>query len=155
MLEIQGNIDIPIDTDVDVSIVKHREKRSLNANNYFHKLCDELRQKLNMSMAECKNHLITSYGQIEYYDDVAVTYGSKAPPEYMAQQEYVHMRLFKADPDGWYWYVVYRGSHTYDTYEMAKLIDGTVQECQLQGIETLTPDELLRLEGYEKQSNAI
>ena len=156
MLEIQGNIDFPLDTDIDITIKKHAEKRSLNANAYFHVLCDKLRLKLNMSMAECKNHLITSYGQIEYIDDVPVTYKTNAPPEWMIQQEYIHMKQISVqDSEGAYWYRVYRGSHTYNSQEMAKLIDGTVEECKLQGIETLTPAELARLEGYEKQSYKV
>lgn len=153
MLELDSIIDFPLDEIVDVEIKKHREKRSLNANNYFHKLCDELRKKLGISLAACKNDLITSYGQIEYVDDTPLTYGTKAPPEYVRELLEIHMKLFRAEPDGWNWYVVYRGSHTYDSQEMAKLIDGTVEECKLQGIETMTPNELARLEGYEKQSS--
>ena len=42
-------------------------------------------------------------------------------------------------------YVVMRGSHTYDTKEMSRLIDGTVQEAKEHGIETLPPDELERM----------
>lgn len=153
MIELDGFVDFPVDEIVDVDIKKHREKRSQSANSYFHVLCDKLRKVLGISNAACKNNLITSYGQMEYVDDVPLTYGTKAPPEYVRELEEVHLKLFRAEPDGWYWYVVYRGSHTYDTKEMAQLIDGTVEECRLQGIETLTPDELSRLEGYEKQSS--
>ncbi len=42
-----------------------------------------------------------------------------------------------------YW--VIRGSHTYDTAEMAKLISGTVYEAKEHGIETMTPNELARM----------
>ena len=38
-----------------------------------------------------------------------------------------------------------RGSHTYDTKEMSRLIDGAVFEAQALGIETLPPDELERM----------
>lgn len=152
MLELDKPVDFAQNEIVNVEIKKHYEKRSLNANNYFHKLCDELRKKLNISFAACKNQLITSYGQREYVDDAPLTYGTKAPPEYVRELEEIHMKLFRAEADGWNWYVVYRGSHTYNTQEMAQLIDGTVEECKLQGIETMTPNELARLEGYEKQS---
>lgn len=152
MLELDGEIRFPVDELVDVEIKKHREKRSLCANSYFHVLCDKLRKVLGISLAACKNNLITSYGQIQYVDDLPLTYGTKAPPEYVRELEEIHMKLFRSEPDGWNWYVVYRGSHTYDTKEMAQLIDGTIEECKLQGIETLTPDELARMEGYEKYS---
>jgi hypothetical protein len=42
-------------------------------------------------------------------------------------------------------YMVMRGSHTYDTKEMARLIDGTVSEAKELGIETMPPDELKRM----------
>lgn len=153
MLELEKSIDFPVDELVDIEIKKHREKRSLSANAYFHVLCDKLRKVLGISLAACKNNLITSYGQIQYVDDLPLTYGTKAPPEYVRELEELHMKLFRAEPDGWNWYVVYRGSHTYNTQEMAQLIDGTIEECKLQDIETLTPDELARLEGYEKYSH--
>mgnify|MGYP003209610849 CR=1 FL=1 len=35
-----------------------------------------------------------------------------------------------------------RGSHEYDTAEMAKLIDGTVSDAKELGIETMTPTQL-------------
>jgi hypothetical protein len=37
---------------------------------------------------------------------------------------------------------VYYGSSTYDTKEMARLIDGVVSECHEVGIETMTPGEI-------------
>ena len=135
-----------------------KKKRSLNANSYFHVLCDKLRQKLNMSMACCKNHLITSYGQIEYIDGEQMIYKTNAPVEYMQELESVHSSCVKiAEENGKevYFYRLYRGSHTYDTAEMSKLINGTVEECKAQGIETETPDkirEMLALwESYYRQ----
>ena len=42
-------------------------------------------------------------------------------------------------------YLVMRGSHTYDTKEMSRLIDGAVYEAKQLGIEVLPPDELERM----------
>ena len=39
-------------------------------------------------------------------------------------------------------YMVYKQTHTLDTAEMARLIDGAVSEAQQLGIETKTPEEL-------------
>lgn len=131
--------------DLDIDFDKHREKRSLDSNAYFHALCDQLRQKLNISMAECKNHLIASYGQVEYIGERQAVIKTNIEPDQMMQQEYLHTWCIKTEPDGAYWYRVYRGSHTYNTAEMAKLIDGTVQECKAQGIETATPEEIRQM----------
>ena len=113
-----------------------------------------------MSMACCKNHLITSYGQIEYIDGEQMIYKTNAPVEYMQELESVHSSCVKiAEENGKevYFYRLYRGSHTYNTAEMSMLINGTVEECKAQGIETETPDkirEMLALwESYHEKHN--
>lgn len=145
------------DMDLDIDFDRHKEKRSLNANSYFHLLCDKLRQKLGISMAECKNHLIASYGQIEYIGEAQAIIKTNVPPEKMREVEYLHTWPIKVDAEGACWYRVYRGSHTYDSAEMAKLIDGTVQECKAQGIETMTPMQIkimVEMWGQKKTQNA-
>ena len=132
--------------DLKIKVAKVTKPRSLDANSYFHVLCDKLRLKLGMSMAHMKNLLITSYGQIEYIDEGhALIYKTNAPPEYIQELEEAHMKFMKVGEDGAYWYKVYRGSHTYDSAEMNKLIEGTIQEAQAQGIETRTPGEIARM----------
>ena len=96
-------------------------------------------------MAYIKNHLIADYGQIEYVDEQPLIYKTTAPEEYMMEQEYIHSKCVKVTKENGknvYFYRLYRGSHTYNTKEMAQLIDGTIQECKAQGIETATPKEL-------------
>ena len=133
------------DKDLKIKVVKCTNPRSLNANAYFHVLCDKLRIELGVSMAHMKNMLITSYGQIEYIEDQALIYKTNAPVEYIQELEEAHMKFLKQGEDGAYWYRVYRGSHTYDTKEMSQLLEGTIQEAKAQGIETKTPDEIARL----------
>ena len=135
-----------------IKVGKHRKKRSLDSNSYFHVLCDKLRQKRGISMAACKNDLITSYGQVFYLDDVEpLVYKTNAPPEFISELEEPHMKFIKMGEDGAFWYRMYRGSHTYDSAEMAKLIEGTIYECQTEGIETATPAELAKMaEIWEK-----
>lgn len=155
MLELEKPIDFPIDADVDVTIKLHRNKRSLSANAYFHVLVDKLRTVLKIGFSECKNDLITAYGQIEYIEDEQVIIKTNIPADKMRKSDVLHCLLVKVTQESGkevYFYRVYRGSHTYDSREMAQLIDGTVAEAKAQGIETLTPNELARLEGYEKQS---
>ena len=132
--------------DLKIKVVKATNPRSLNANAYFHVLCDRLREKMNISMAHMKNILLTSYGQIEYITEgQALIYKTNAPVEYIQELEDAHMKFIKQGEDGAYWYKVYRGSHTYSKEEMQILLEGTVAEAKEQGIETKTPDELARL----------
>ena len=133
--------------DLRIKVSKASNPRSLDANAYFHVLCDKLRMKLGISMAKCKNHLITSYGQIEYLEEgVPLCYKTNAPIDYISELEAAHMKFVRMSDDLAYMYIVYRGSHTYDTIEMHRLLEGTIQECIEQGIETKTPNEIARLE---------
>ena len=142
-------IDNLVDKRLRISIGEYKQKRSLNANSYFHVLCDRLRQMYGMSMAQMKNHLIADYGQIMYLEDgEPLIYKTNAPPEFVYNLEEPHMLLVKTSIErdrNVYFYRVYRGSHTYDTAEMARLIDGTIEECKEQGIETMTPAQIERM----------
>lgn len=134
--------------DCKYDLKEHKERRSLDSNSYFHVLCDKLRQKLGISMAACKNHLIADYGQIQYIDEQPMIYKTNAPQEYMMELETIHTKLVKVTEENdkeVFFYRVYRGSHTYNSAEMSKLISGTVEECKALGIETLTPLELARM----------
>ena len=41
--------------------------------------------------------------------------------------------------------ILYYGSSEYDTRQMSRLINLIVEDCKIQGIETMTPDELSAL----------
>jgi len=130
-------------------VKEHKERRSLDSNAYFHVLCDKLRQKMSppLSMAACKNHLITSYGQPEYDDEGKMIYlKANIPTDKMAEIEYLHCQPVKSESENVIFYRVYRGSHTYNTAEMAQLIAGTVDECKAVGIETATPEEIRQMQ---------
>lgn len=43
-------------------------------------------------------------------------------------------------------YLLFKETHTLDTKEMSKLINGAVSEAQQLGIDTLTPKELEKME---------
>ena len=140
--------------DLKIKVTRVTNPRSLDANAYFHVLCDKLRMKLGISMAHMKNILITSYGQIEYISEgQALIYKTNAPTEYIQELEEAHMKFMKVGEDGAYWYKVYRGSHTYDSHEMHILLEGTIREAQEQGIETKTPDEIRRIEELWKNGH--
>lgn len=134
----------------DLSEHKDKKKRSLDSNAFFHVLCDKLRQKLGLSMAACKNHLIADYGQVMYLEEnVPLIYKTNAPEEYMNELETIHTKCIKITEENKkpvYFYRVYRGSSTYNTEEMSQLIQGVVTECEAQGIETATPDELAHMQ---------
>lgn len=138
----------------DLSEHKENKRRSLDSNAYFHVLCDKLRQKLGISMARCKNHLIADYGQFQYIGDEPMIYKTNAPEDYMMELETLHSKCVKVTEENGktvYFYRIYRGSHEYSTSEMARLIDGTIEECKAQGIETATPNQIAEMQRLWEQ----
>ena len=136
----------------DLSLHKEPKKnRSLDANAYFHVLVGKLAQAMNppISKARCKNWLIADYGQEEYIDGQIVVIKSNLPPDIMGNIEYLHTWCIRIEIERGkevYFYKVYRGTHTYDSSEMYKLIQGTIEECKnVGGIETATPAEIARM----------
>lgn len=125
-----------------IKAVRYTQKRSLDANAYFHVLVGKIADVLTISKAKAKNVLICKYGQSEYLPDGNIFYyQSNAPEEYMWEQEAIHAMPVRYDGKLTV-YKIYRGSHTYDTKEMSVLIDGTVADAKELGIDTITPAEL-------------
>ena len=134
------------DKDLNIEIKQFREKRSLNANAYFHVLVDKIAAKLQTSHTEIHNWLISEYGVLD--DQINNVILDDDIP--WRKIEAIHLRPTTAtrvmDNGKLYRvYLVMRGSHTYDTAEMSRLIDGTVEQAKDIGIETLTPDEIERM----------
>lgn len=130
---------------VRVTVKQWREKRSLDANAYFHVLVGKIADKLILSKAKAKNVLICKYGQPQLLpDENILVYKTNAPEEFMWEQESIHCIPVKYEETATF-YKVYRGSHTYDTAEMSVLIDGTVEDAKELEIETATPDEIERM----------
>lgn len=143
-----GEIDKLQGKTLDIKLTTHREKRSLDANAYFHVLVDKIRSVTGYSFSRVKNELITSYGQIEYLMGQQVVIKTNIPPEQMAEQETLHCKPVKVEVQGdkeVTFYRVYRGSHTYNTEEMSRLIDGAVHEAKDLGIETIAPNQIQRM----------
>lgn len=142
--------------EVDITAKKHRKKRSLDANNYFHLLVGKIADKLGISKTRCKNILIGRYGQQEFLEEgQPVVLKTNISVEKMLEQEFLHCMPCGCKQENGaevVFYKVFRGSHTYDTKEMSILIDGTVQEAKDLGIETIPPAELQRMmERWDKQ----
>ena len=173
-IQTPKTIMLPIGTEVDFDIKEHKEKRSLNANAYYWVLVQKLSEKLHLSAARIHNlHLRSMWLSIlkmKGDEPVMLLIPDTDDAERAALEDRDdHIMPIPADylPDGFTetikkesgkvfrWYTELRGSKTFDVTLMSHLIDMTIEECKEQDIETMTPNELLRLEGYEskKQSN--
>ena len=154
--------------EVDISIKKHKEKRSLDANAYYWVLLSKFSEVLGVSKPYAHNYFLRKYGQLEVYDGkhmIVYIPNTEIAIRKADEDEFVHLKptsQVKMGNDGKMYraYKLLKGSSTYDTYEMAKLIDGLVYEAQENGIETLTPEELNRLKEqwgikFEKKNKSI
>ena len=131
--------------DLDIKAEKHHSKRSMNANAYFHVLCGKIAGAVGISTARTKNILLARYGEPELLPSGDILYyKTNCPTDVMLESESVHAMPAKFDGLAIY-YKIMRGSHTYNTAEMARLIDGTVSEAKDLGIETVSPTELERI----------
>ena len=138
------------DKDLRLEAKIWRNKRSLDANAYFHVLAQKIAQALSTSLTEAKNSLIAEYGQYERTDDGKIMTVILRDDIEANRLTSIHLRPTSAvrvldDGELYRVHLVMRGSHTYDTAEMSRLIDGTVSEAKALGIETLTPEQIERM----------
>ena len=145
----------------DLSPHKDVKKRSLSANNYFYALCTQIAEKLRISLNEVHNQMLSRYGYPEFIDD-KVVYFILPDSIDVNKLEGVHLKATSKtqvldNGDLNRVYIVMRGSHTYNTAEMARLIDGVISEAQQLDIPTITvteKDKMLEQWGkaYEKHN---
>ena len=119
---------------------ERRKPRSLTQNAYYWALNDKLAAALRMDRFELHFNMLRKYGACDvasvlvevplgdyfrYYDVFA--HGT------LNGREYKHVRIYKR-------------SSAMDSAEFSRLLDGEMEECRQQGIETKTPEEVARLE---------
>lgn len=122
---------------------KHRNRRSLDANAYFWVLCGKLAAKVGVPKDEVYRCLIKDVGD----NYVIVPIKNEAVDKWIENWQskgigWVCDIIGESKLDGYTNVMTYYGSSTYDTKQMSTLINLIVEECKLQGIETMTPQEL-------------
>lgn len=139
------------EVDVEVSIKKWRNKRSKDANAYFHVLVNAIAEARGISDDEVKQKLVVDYGALARDEDGQIV-GFKLPPSVDVDLIYPYTRLYKqVEENGksFNCYLVYKRSSEMDTKEMSRLIDGAVTEAKEIGIDTDTPEERARWAEYQ------
>ena len=132
------------DEQIDVTIKKYRERRSLSQNAYAWILITKIAQCMRppLNKEEVYVEMLKRYGQggivsvqKDKADDVLRAFDYYVPKGEgrVNGKEFVHM-------------MVYVGSSKYNSAEMSIFIEGIVNEAKELGIETMSHDELERLE---------
>lgn len=125
----------------DCELRERREKRSLDANAYYWKLCGELAKVSGEAPKTIYRRHIRDLGN---YETLCVQ--EKALEGFSRRWVSGHLgRLVETRASklpGCVTVLAYYGSSDFDRREMSQLIDNCVQDCKALGIETLTPEEL-------------
>lgn len=115
----------------------YKAKRNNDQNAKYWKLINELSKKLRMGVFQLHKQMLRDYskqGQIctpSSYDMSAIKYYD------------LKSKFIKNDIE-YSVYQVYTPSHELKTDEFAILLDGLMQECKQQGIDTRSPEEIER-----------
>lgn len=133
-------------------IKEHKTKRSLDSNAYYWVLVSKLARKLNISASRLHNLMLRDVG-LPFLIDGHVSM-QPIPDTEAAEDQVLESATYHLKPtssviegkDGIYrWYVVLRGSSTYNAEEFSALLERLISECKTQDIETMTPEELYRM----------
>ena len=135
-------------------VKEYKEKRSNDANAYFHVLVNKLARYINISDKEMKIKMNLQYGTIAK-DANGNSVGVKIPQGTDITQFYDYAKWFgECEENGIKFdkYLFYKQTHTLNTKEMSQLINGVVEECRERGIETKTQSEINSLlESWDKK----
>lgn len=130
------------DKKISIEIRQYREKRSLDANAYCWVLLRKLAEKVGGTDVEIYREIVRRKGRhqiVPIRKDAVATFRNDWERH---GKGWVTDSLGDSKLDGYENIVIYTGSSEYDTKEMSELIGEIVSECETQGIETKTPQEL-------------
>lgn len=127
-----------LDKDIiyDIRVDKHRNKRSLDANNYAWHLITEISNVMRLSKEEVYFQFLKDYGQRDYVSMLTNV------PISQYYKYYEKQCTYKQNNNTFTSYLIYKGTSQYDSYEMSVFIDGLVQEARNLGIQTLEDLEI-------------
>lgn len=126
----------------DAELKEHRERRSLDANAYLWVLLGKLAEALHTDKDDVYLMMLERYG---VYTHIIVR------PELVERVRGEWRTVRELGPvavngRSGVQLQCYFGSHTYDTKEMSRLLEGVVEECRELDIETLPPEKLEAME---------
>lgn len=138
------------DAELSIEIKKWRNKRSKNANDYFHVLVHKIAEAQGIGNEEVKKMLNLEYGTVDR-DAAGFMVGLKLPATVDIDKIYPYAKVFDTREENdrlFNCYIVYKRTSELDSKEMSRLIDGAIYVAQGLDIETMTPDELAKFKDY-------
>lgn len=138
--------DLISNEKLSIELKPYREKRSKDANAYMWTLCQLLAEKVGISKEDVYRAQIKEVGVFKDFHSLdprdaatlRTAWGMLGTGWVSEQVDY--------ERDGETVCVrCYYGSSRYNTKQMSRLLDNLIQDCQEQGIDTITPEEKARL----------
>lgn len=135
------------DGKLNIRLKKYRKKRSLNANSYFWQLLQDLCELVELDTVEEYKRRVKELGifrqfkieteNIKTFEKMWTSQGIAWFCE-IADTTYIGNTEFKVIN-------AYYGSSSFNSKQMARLIDGVVQDCKVYNIETKPQEEIKSL----------
>lgn len=128
------------DKEKQYELREYHKRKTLSQNAYAWVLINEIANKINKSKEQVYLQMLKDYGQrteILLKADVKV----KTYFKY-----YEAINKIKKDDIEFIEYYLYKGSSQFDSKEMSIFIDGIVEEAKQLGIQTMTPNEIRKME---------
>ena len=149
------------DKTLRLTVKQWREKRTLDANNYYWKLLSDLARVLSKerltSSSYLHNMLLRQLGMLKLIDGkpIMALFPDTQKTELMLLDDEIRhykptSQTTEVAGEAYRVYMELKASHEMDTKEFSDLLNALISECNEQGIETLTPDELSHLEGFKE-----
>ena len=150
VVHMDGHVDDLLSTlrngEYVLTIKRKAVKRSLSQNAYMWVLLNKLAEKMGDKAENIYKHFIEDYGVRDY-----ILVQDQAVDELQARWEKKGIGWFskilrKGKIDGTTTIIVYYGSSSYNSLEMARVINAVIEECENNEIPTLTEKEFLSLQ---------
>ena len=129
-----------------VTVKEFRQKRSLSQNGYLWLLCDKIAEKVGLNKETVYRDFVKHYGVFEVLP---------------IKNEAVESFIYRWGKNGLGWFtedlgesklsgytrlIAYYGSSTYNSKEMARLIDAIIDECRVLEIDTMSISDIMLLQ---------
>lgn len=134
--------------DVDITVDKHRQKRSKNANDMLWSCIGDIAKELGADKNAVYLQMLRSYGKYTYIC-VPPQAVDAVKKQWRETEELGDININGKQAKQ---LLCYFGSSTYNSREFAKLLDGVIEEMHNMGLETPSEkDERLMLEKWAKE----
>ena len=152
VVAFQTDSPVPLELkeDLQISLEKWREKRSLDQNSYLWKMIDLIAEKLRTDRWSVYLKALRDYGKASYFvvDPKALDYLKSTIRETEVLGE-IEMKDGRMGVQ----VACYHGSSTLSTKEFTRLLDGVISDAKELGIETLEEERLRRLSDGRMESH--